>query len=53
MMPAKYQFYYNYDNGHQEHQQRNAVDTMHITHPLGSGRIGVFLFQVQVLGQLS
>ena len=30
------------DHGQQEHKNGNAVDAMHIFHPLRSWRIGVF-----------
>ncbi len=52
-MPEKQQLYDNNNDGRQKHEQRNAVDAVHITHPLGGRRIGVFFLNIQVLGQLS
>lgn len=37
----------------QEHKNRNAVDAMHVFHPLGIGRVGVFFFEIKILGDLS
>jgi hypothetical protein len=41
------------DQCKQEHKDGNAVDAMHIFYPSATGRIWIFLFDIQVFCQLS
>jgi hypothetical protein len=41
------------DNGREEHEDGYPVDPMHILHPLRMRRIGIPLFNVEILGNLS
>ena len=51
--PEKDHFHENDDQCNQEHEQRNAVNTVHIAHPLAMGRLWVALFYIKIFRQLS
>jgi hypothetical protein len=49
----RYQLHYDNDQRYQKHEQRDPVNTMHITHPGRIRRIGIAFFYIEILLQLS
>ena len=52
-MLANEQLYDDNDQRHQEHQDGNAVDAVHVLHPLCARRMGISFFDIEVFGNLS